>query len=188
MIDDGNDFNLDGVAPPPAEESNNRTFLIVAGVLAGLVFLTLVCMAIYALVLGPQLQENRDATQAAIATQNLGMQQAMTATADAALWTETPLPSPEPTATNTPSPTPVVVLLTNTPVAAVNLTATYDALQTQFALTQTTSLETPTSTLTTEMPDSGFADEVGLPALIGITGALVVVILLARRLRAKPAE
>jgi LPXTG-motif cell wall-anchored protein len=33
------------------------------------------------------------------------------------------------------------------------------------------------------MPDTGFADEVGIPSLIGIAILLVAVIFLARRLR-----
>jgi uncharacterized protein (TIGR03382 family) len=36
------------------------------------------------------------------------------------------------------------------------------------------------------MPASGFADDVGLPGLLVMALALVVVILLARRLRAVP--
>jgi hypothetical protein len=38
----------------------------------------------------------------------------------------------------------------------------------------------PTSTA---LPDSGFADDVGLPGLIGLAAVLVVVVFLARRLR-----
>ena len=43
---------------PPPEESNNRSFLIVAGILGGIALLALICIAVYALVLRP-LQQNQ---------------------------------------------------------------------------------------------------------------------------------
>ncbi len=49
MLDEGNNPNLETPEAPPPEESNNRTFLIVGGIFAALIFLTLVCGAVYAL-------------------------------------------------------------------------------------------------------------------------------------------
>ncbi len=60
MLDEGNAPSMTETpdAPPP-EEKNNRTFLIVGGVMGGLVFLTLVCMAVYFLVLAPRITAQR---------------------------------------------------------------------------------------------------------------------------------
>ena len=82
-------------APPP-EEKSNRTFLIMGGVMAGLVFLTLICVAIYFLVLRPRSAAQNTATQSAIETQNAQNIQKGTLTAQAALWTPTLLPPPYP--------------------------------------------------------------------------------------------
>lgn len=187
MLGQDNDFNLDNDALPPLKaESNNRTFLIAAGILAGVVLLSIACMAAYALIFRPQQKAATEAQEATIQAQNAQVAQAMTQTADASAWTPTALPSPLATATNTPgrtpSPTPVLAVL-NSPTATIDpLVATNAALQNQAALA------TPTVTATAAMPMSGFADEVGLPGLVILAVALVVVILLARRLRASPAK
>jgi hypothetical protein len=55
MLDENNNpimSNTPDATPP--EEGSNRTFLIVGGIMAGLVFLTLVCMAVYFLVIAPR--------------------------------------------------------------------------------------------------------------------------------------
>ena len=172
MLDQSDDLNLSGDSTPPLkEESNNRTFIIAAGILAGVVFLSIACMAAYALVILPRQKAATAAQEATIQAQNAQVAQAMTQTAEAAAWTPTALPSP----------TPVLAVL-NSPTAVVNpLVATNAALQTQAALA------TPTVTATAAMPQTGFANEVGLPGLVILAVALVV-ILLARRLRKAPAS
>ncbi len=180
MLDEGPNIDLEGETPPPAEESSNRTFLIVGGILAAIVLLTIICMAVYVVMTLPARQAERAAEQTAIATQNLGISMNMTATAEAALWTPT-LP---PTATQppaTPSATPVVAMPSESPTPdTLPLTQTMAYLRTQVEINRLT----PTGTL--GMPRSGFADEVGLPGLIVLALALVVVIFLARRLRTVP--
>ena len=47
---------------PPPEESDNRTFLIAAAILGGITLLSLICMAIYAIVVVP-INRNRWAAQ-----------------------------------------------------------------------------------------------------------------------------
>jgi hypothetical protein len=195
MLDEGNNFNLEPPAPQPPEESSNRTFLIVAGVLGALVLLTLVCIAGYVFLLSPRLTAQRSATQTAVSALNFRVAAQMTATAQAGQWTATPLPSPLPSDTDTPlpatdtpttSPTPVVAQPSDTPTGFVTedpLTETYVALQTQVGANQLTLTAQPTG-----MPKTGFADQVGLPGLVILALAFVAVILLARRLRRAPSK
>jgi LysM repeat protein len=89
-------------------------------------------------------------------------------------------PTPVPSLTHTP----VVAFATETPivVSTVNpITATVAAAYTQAALAQLTVI--PTSTALGNVPQTGFADEVGLPLLFVAGLALLVVIFLVRRLR-----
>ena len=50
---EGDDINYEDEETPP-EEASNRTFLIAAGVLGGIVLLSIACLAVYALVIMPQ--------------------------------------------------------------------------------------------------------------------------------------
>jgi hypothetical protein len=52
------DDDLGSEAAPP-EESGNRLFLIIAGILGGIAILTLICIAAYALVYLPRLRQAR---------------------------------------------------------------------------------------------------------------------------------
>ena len=51
---DDNDFDLEGDDSSDPEDSGNRTFYIVAGVIGGVMLLSLICLALYALVYAPQ--------------------------------------------------------------------------------------------------------------------------------------
>jgi len=195
MLDEGSapDMIETPDAPPP-EEKSNRTFLIVGGIMAGLVFLTLVCMAVYFLVIAPRLNAQKTAAQATIEAENAQVVAQMTTTAEAELWTPTVPPTALPTATLSPvpvtptkSPTPVIALNT----ATVTLTtdpATLVALQTQLSI-QLTSTVVALATQTAQgMPKTGFFDNGGLPGLVVLAFALVVVIFLARRMRRNPTK
>jgi len=192
MLDDGNTQNMmETPDAPPPEEKSNRTFWIVGGIMAGLVFLTLVCIVIYFFVIRPQTTTQSSATQAAISTENARNIQKATLTAQAALWTATipPTPSLLPTKTNVPntpvpSPTPVIALPLSSP-AATDTTdpATLAAMQTQLSYQMTS-----TFIAAQGMPSTGFFDEVGLPGMIILALALVIVILLARRMRKSPTK
>jgi cell division septation protein DedD len=167
---EGDEINYEDETLP--EESNNRTFMIAAGVLGGLILLTLICgVAIFFLVLKPQ-----QAAQGVQATQEASIQQALTATANAVALQPSPLPSETPT----PSPTPVVAQPTNTPLPPTPdpATATVGAALTQAALAAQTVV--PTSTA---LPGTGFADDVGIPGLLVMAVLLVAIILIVRRLR-----
>ncbi len=191
------DTSPEGDAEDGAEEggeSNNRTFMIVAVVLGGIILLSLICAAIVAVVWLPSRNATVAATQeynnAIAAETEMSLQQ----TATAALFTPT-LPPTE-TPTPAPSATPVLVFATETPAGQAApvgpATATVEALQTQLVASNLTataqatlSAGTPSST-PTALPDGGFADDVGLTGLFLASFVLVAVILLARRLRAAP--
>jgi hypothetical protein len=195
-LDTNNELEPEDTALP--EESNNRPFLIIAGVLGALAVLALICIGIYALVIVPRNQSQKAQQEATVNAQKTEVEaiivQTSTAAAIAAIEA-----AYTPTPTNTPvrppdSPTPLV---TNTPVVALATTAvpltptmrpematatvlhaTLTANAIIFASTQTA------KPLTTQaIPDTGFADDVGLPLLLGLAILLIVVIFIARRLR-----
>jgi hypothetical protein len=177
-MNEGEEFNYD-TAPP--EESSNRTFLIAAGILGGIVLLSIACLAGYALLILPGQKASGIAAVNAQETTNAQIQSALTATMQAQLL-------PTATLTFTPMPTNVVAqatatsgsFITNTPDPA---TATIAAALTQAQAAQLTGVVQPTST---RLPGTGIADEYGLPGLIVMGLAFMIVILLARRLRSVP--
>jgi hypothetical protein len=189
-LDLNNEF---GEGPTPPEESGNRTFLIIAGVLGFLAVLALMCIAIYTLVLVPRTRTAQSGQRATVDAQNtqVAAMVAETSTSAAleaiiAAYTKTPTATPIPT--NTPIPSPVlaipttaVVLPTDTMNAqtatAASLFATLDANATRLASTFTAR---PPAT---SIPNTGFADDIGLPAMLGMGILLIAVIFLARRLR-----
>jgi hypothetical protein len=202
MLDEENNVNPESTDLQP-EGSGNRSFIIVAGTLGALIFLTLLVGAAYVLWLGPRLTAQRNAAQATIEAENVLFARQMTSTAAAALWTSTLAPTLTPLPTNTValrtptvSPTPVTLhtpTVNSTPVVAAGIStetpttdpATLSAMQTQLSQ-QMTSTAVALGTLAVGgggMPATGFFDQVGLPGLIILTLALVVVIFLARRLR-----
>ncbi len=176
-MNEGDQSNFD--APPP-EESSNRTFLIAAGILGGIVLLSIACLAGYALLILPSQRNAQQQAASTIEAQNAQVAQALTSTAQAAAF---------PTATITPPPTatPLIAQATATAIAATNTpdpaTATVAAALTQAALAQLTHV--PTSTA---LPGTGFADEYGAPGLVVVGMALIAVIFLARRLRVGPVK
>ncbi len=179
MFEDNEMSTLDEETPP--EETGNRTFLIVAGVLGGIILLSIACVAGYAFIVLPR-QASANATQQALRiAQNVQAGQTLTAIWQSEQLSQTPASTSTPTVTNTP------VFQNETPTLGVAdpQTATVIAALTQAAQAQLTITALPTST---KLPATGFADEVGAPGLIVMAIALVAVILLARRLRTSPAK
>jgi septal ring-binding cell division protein DamX len=165
---------------PPPEESSNRTFLLVAGILGGVLLLTLICLAVYAMVFVPRRESSQQTQVAEINAQNTEVALAAQMTRQAQAWTATPSATSVPTETSTASPTPVIAP-TDTPAEEPTedpRTATVAALLTLQAGGNLTT--TPTATA---LPATGFADDFGVPGLLSLAAALVVVIFLARRLR-----
>jgi cytoskeletal protein RodZ len=192
MLDEGSDFNLEPSGTPPPEESSNRTFLIVGGVFAGLVLLTVICFAAYWFGIRPNLNRQNSAQGAAIETQNAQQVLILTQTAEALLFTPTLPPSDTPTDTPIPptatvSNTPVVVVSTPT-VTRTSDPATLAAMQTALSQQMTATAQKTRGVGGQGLPGTGFFDEVGLPTLIILAVALVAVIFLARRLRKAPAK
>ncbi|MGA9190464.1 MAG: hypothetical protein WBZ24_01905, partial [Anaerolineales bacterium] len=107
------DFEVGGPLP---EESSNRTFLIAAAGIGGLLVLSMICLGVYALVLAPRQQQARVEQATQIVLQNTQVAQSLTQTAAAGRATQTPTPSETPVPnTPTATATQVVVIPTDTP-------------------------------------------------------------------------
>lgn len=175
------------VEEQPEEEKGNRTFIIVAVILGAIMLMSLACIAYIALSsLGPSRSVRSTQVAALTATDEaqqlilaLSVEQTHAVETLRAIPTNTQVP---PTKTAAPTNTAVVARPSGaspTPLPTQDpRTATVAALFTQAAEAQKTVV--PTSTA---LPQSGFADEVGLPGLAALTMALLVVVFLARRLR-----
>ncbi len=176
------DFEVGGPLP---EESSNRTFLIAAAGIGGLLVLSMICLGVYALVLAPRQQQARLEQATQIVLQNTQVAQSLTQTAAASRASRTPTPSETPVPnTPTATATQVVVIPTDTPFTTFGtsapLTATAAAQQTLDAAQQTTPTATPTA-----LPATGFADEAGLPTLFLLALGLLAVVIVARGIRTR---
>jgi len=189
------DYSQFEETPPPSGQ-NNRTFVVIAGILGAVILLALVAMAVFALLILP----GRNAEQAEVAAklnaQNTATVMAATSAAMTALVpTETPVPLPTDTPTPEPTSTP---LPTEEPTATAELgqggglpedmamTATVSALLTQAAggkVDEGTG-EVDATPLPTALPDTGFADGMGIPAIVGLGILFVAMIMISRQVRA----
>lgn len=202
---DDDDFDLEtpetGETAPAdggkARTGGNRNFLIAAGILGGIFVLLVIVLLVVAFVLLPQRRAQQQAANDAIATQNAVVELQATQTAiEAEANAQINTPTVTPTAQQaTATFTQVVAQPTDTPPVTATLepteqdarTATVAALLTQAAEAKIT--HTPTGAAgggvvtSTALPTTGFADEVGLPGLLGLSLVLIMVIILVRRLR-----
>ncbi len=172
------DFEV-GSAPP--EESSNRTFVFAAAAVGGLLVLSMVCLALYALVVAPRQQESRNAQATQIILDNTKTAGSLTQTAAALHPTNTRAPTrtPVPSATATPTAVVVVASPTSTPQSTVDPGIATAIAQATLAAAGGGG-GTPTATA---LPSTGFADEVGLPGLVLLGVLLVVVVIVSRQLR-----
>ena len=178
---------LGGPTPPapPSNKPSNRNFLIAVGVILVILVLAIVLLALVAPSIMAQSRNSQLEAAARINAANTATAMAATALAIQNAATATPA------ITNTsipPTKTPIVVLATSTPAAgesalSANDQATVQALQTQMAEAQGGGTGVTSTPVATALPESGFADEVGIPGLLGMAVVLLVVIFLARRLR-----
>lgn len=189
MSFDDSNFDEGEEAALPEESNNNRTFLVAVGILGGIILISIACLVGVYLFgsrganTAAQQAEATSAAATALATNNDFISAALTSTFEASII---------PTSTSTPEPTKVVNVATatstvdpsvnalaiGTPAAA---TATVAAALTIAAAAQLTIVPT-----TTALPNTGFLDDLGVPGLVVMALAFVIVILLARRLRTSP--
>jgi len=179
--DDNVDSFDDGDGAPP-EESNNRTFLLIAGGLGILVLLGL-CAVVGYLFLNNNSSQQVEVTARAQATvQQATIVSGLTQNAQSQAETQ----AAAVTATLPPTSTPVIAQPTETVSPTPNpATATVGAAFTQIAQVATITTQTVIATATA-LPNTGFADDVGLPGMFALALVLVAVIFLVRRLRAAP--
>lgn len=182
------DYDIGGPLP---EESGNRTFVIAAAILGGLLIISMIFLAVYALILGPRQreasEEQRATEAAAILLQNT--EEAMTQTAEA--LGETPTSTPEPTDTPEPptaTPTQVVVLPSPTSTPFTTLPTLEPAQATAAAQETQAAAQGGVTPTATALPSTGFADEVGLPMLAALGGVFILAVILARSLRISTAK
>jgi hypothetical protein len=189
---DMNDVEQELGEEKPPERNGNRNFLIIVGVLGGIMVLALLCiagLALFRYLPGQRSAQIVNATNEAQATAIAfaASQTASAPLASAPLATATNRPTAVPTNTKAPTNTPVIVLgPTKSPTIDIAL-ATRNALLTQTAQASIATLQ-PTSAAvnqptTTVLPVTGIADELGTPGLIAAAFVLVVIIFLMRRLR-----
>ncbi len=183
-----NDFDLDNLGieeESQPENGNNRTFITVAGILGGILIISLVCIAVYAMVFLPRSREAQSTEIAEINAQNTEVAMMSEMTAQAKAWTATPSVTPTSAPkTATPSPTPVLAP-TDTPAIGEDVGATVDPRTATVAalFTQQAEQELTATPVSTGLPDTGFMDNVGVTGLVALAASLVLVIFLARRLR-----
>jgi len=182
------DYDIGGPLP---EESGNRTFVIAAAILGGLLIISMIFLAVYALILGPRQreasEEQRATEAAAILLQNT--EEAMTQTAEAI--GETPTNTPEPTDTPEPptaTPTQVVVLPSPTSTPFTTLPTLEPAQATAAAQETQAAAQGGVTPTATALPSTGFADEVGMPMLAALGGIFILALILARSLRISTAK
>lgn len=164
------------------EESPNRTFVIAAAAIGGLLIVSLICLAGYAFIIAPRQRAAQEQEPTEIALQNTLVAEGMTQTAEAASGVATGTPVPTSTSTSLPTDTPTP-LPTATSMTSALLTATAEAQATAQAQGPTSA---PAASATaTALPQTGFAEDVGLPGLLVAAGILIVVILISRALRGR---
>ncbi len=198
---------------PPQQPQNNKTFMIIVGILGAVILLSLVAAAVYALLVLPGQNSAKQELAIQINAQNTATVMAATSAAMTAMApTETPLPTATEEPTSTPMPTetpqPKEIVSDDTTVLAdgtsseiavggadldedAAMTATVGAL-----LTQASGLKAdgdPAATqdpaafgagvTATALPTTGFADEVGIPSIVGLGFLCIVAILVSRQVR-----
>ena len=201
-LDFEDDFDDLGDEEALPEESSNRTFIILAGALGGVALLAVICILVYALAIRPQQVDDQAERASAVQTQNaeveMIIEQTSTSaaiTAIAAAATATPTQTKEPTFTPTSTatftlvPTTAVVAMQTTTAATLDPTSAAETSMFESADATATAKAalggqvTLTPIHPAEIPDAGWADNVGLPVMLGLAGLLILVFFLARLAR-----
>jgi hypothetical protein len=195
MMNDFDDLEfeeMDSEETIATSRGSNRTFLVVAGILGGILLIALLAIAGYAVVILPGRDTGQQTQVAAINATNTAIAEEARLTAIVMRGTLTPTFTatlPPVTETLTPIPTDIpantatpVLAPTNTPEPTSEGTQNSETATVAALLTQQAGEETPIPTATA-LPDTGFADDFGVPGLLLVAGVLMVVIILSRRLR-----
>lgn len=195
MMNDFDDLEfeeMDSEETIATSRGSNRTFLVVAGILGGILLIALLAIAGYAVVILPGRDTGQQTQVAAINATNTAIAEEARLTAIVMRGTLTPTFTatlPPVTETLTPVPTDIpantatpVLAPTNTPEPTSEGTQNSETATVAALLTQQAGEETPIPTATA-LPDTGFADDFGVPGLLLVAGVLMVVIILSRRLR-----
>lgn len=176
-----------------SKKSKNRTFLIAVGILGAVFLIAVIALIVFGVIILPQSAAERREAAAQINAQNTAA--AMAATELSYVFQQQQLtPTIPPVETVAPTHTPVVVFPTETlapgmleaggemmaGAADQARTATVAALLT---LAAGGTIGEPTSAAPTALPTAGFADDVGLPGMVGIAALLIGVIFLVRKYR-----
>jgi len=173
---------------------SNRIFLWVAGLIGGIFVLLIIGLIVFVLLNRNRLAAQFQEDAARINAENTAIAQQATEIAAQEIMrlTEKAMVPP----TWTPTVTLVVAQATITPpvvgeidveLDSAERTATVAAFLTQVAGGTPTPGGTPGAVIATPtptaLPDTGFIDDVGLPGLLGLAAALVLVVFIVRRLR-----
>ena len=151
------------------EETNNRTFMIASIALGGIFVAGLVALGIYMFRIRPAQMAASAARSADINLQNTQVAVDAQATADgmaAAAVVATPVPVQNVAAVPTVAPTAVVA-----PTA------------TMAAVSAAVVAPTAAPAVSKTLPDTGFADDIGLPTLLMSVAGLLGVIVITRSIR-----
>lgn len=181
----GQDFSTFNLGPDRGNKprSGGRPLLTILGIIVAIIIIGAVAVAFIYFYLLPQSQQ---ANQELIAQQNAAATATanlITQEANISIWatgTARARPTQTATVTQTPPATRTPQLGTADP-----RTATVEVIMTQAAAARMTATYQGTAGT---LPDTGFADGVGLPGLITLSLLLIVVIFLARRLRTTTAN
>jgi len=189
---------------PEPKKKGNRTFAVLASILGAIILWAVLAGAAYAIFIMP----GQQAQQAELASKASAEATAtVMAATEAALVVILPTESPEPTAVILPTQVPVDTGTGGELTEEMAMTATVSALLTQAAgsnpaapvateaptqlaaagqpLATATQLKAATAIPTpTALPTTGFADEVGLPGLMGLAFLFVMIIAITRQVRA----
>lgn len=183
--------------------SGNRNFMITIGILAAVFIVVVIVLIVIAAVVLPGNRDARLEEAALVNAHNTATSVAATNFAIAQEQAAIPTATPVQEDTLEPTATPVVVFDTETPaVSIVDLTATAEkeiggppsgdgadrtatvaALLTQAAQGGTAVVTVQAGATITALPDTGLADQVGLPVLFGLASLFVVIVFLVRRFR-----
>jgi len=172
----------DFIEEPGPRGGSNRNFYIAIGIIGFMTVVILVVLVMVATMVVPAQNAKRNAEAAQIYAANTATSIAATARVATEQFLMTP--SITPTPTDPPLPTATPVLAQGTPTSATlsaedaAFTATISAMLTAAATGGPTVTGTPSN-----LPNTGFADDFGIPIMVGLAGVFIVIILLSRKLR-----